>query len=245
MGYDGGMQNQERAVDALRAVSIEPFPTAAAGSVLISMGQTRVLCTASIDDKPPPWLPRNAQTGLFERGWVTAEYAMLPGSTAQRKQRKTDGRATEIQRLIGRSLRAAVDLSKMPGVSIACDCDVVYADGGTRTAAITGAYVALVQAVRVAQARGQIVGDPLLPAVAAVSVGVVDGVATLDLDYPLDVRAEVDMNVVMNAEGKFIEVQGTGEQGVFDRSQLNELLDLAGQGIERLLDVQRGALKQT
>jgi ribonuclease PH len=239
------MNSVNRPADELRPISIEPFPTAAPGSVLITMGQTRVLCTASIDDKPPPWLPRDPQTGLFEKGWVTAEYSMLPGSTPQRKQRKTDGRSTEIQRLIARALRAAVDLTQLPGVAITCDCDVLYADGGTRTAAITGAYVALAQAVRFAQKKGLIEADPLLPGagVAAVSVGIIDGVPTLDLDYPLDVRAEVDMNVVMNAAGKYIEVQGTGEQGVFDRSQLDALLDLAGKGIERLLKVQQDALR--
>ncbi len=232
-----------RAPDQLRPTTIEPFPAAAPGSVMISQGQTRVLCTASVERDAPPWIKRDPDTGVPVQGWVTAEYAMLPGSTPDRKRRKTDGRSTEIQRLIGRSLRAAVDLTKMPGVSIVCDCDVVYADGGTRTASITGAYVALAQAVRWAQQQGRIQGDPMLEPVAAVSVGVCNGVPTLDLDYPLDVAAEVDMNVVMNAAGRYIEVQGTGEHGTFSRAELDALLGLAEKGIAELRAVQTEALK--
>lgn len=209
---------------------------------MISQGQTRVLCTASVERDAPRWIERDPETGQPVKGWVTAEYAMLPGSTPDRKRRKTDGRSTEIQRLIGRSLRAAVDLSKMPGISIVCDCDVVYADGGTRTASITGAYVALVQAIRWAKEQGRIESDPLLDPVAAVSVGICDGTPTLDLDYPLDVKAEVDMNVVMTGGGQFIEVQGTGENGTFSRSELDALLALAEKGIGELRAVQDAAL---
>ncbi len=226
---------------ALRPTTIEPYPTAAPGSVVITMGQTRVLCTASVASEPPKWLPRD-DTGAFTRGWVTAEYAMLPGSTPDRKRRGADGRSTEIQRLIARALRAAVDLEKMPGVLITCDCDVLHADGGTRTAAITGGYVALVRAIAAARRNGLIRRNPLLAPVAAVSVGIVDGRPHLDLDYPLDSRAEVDMNVVMTGKGKYVEVQGTGEAGVFDRAQLDALLDLAHKGVRRLMKVQRQAL---
>ena len=231
----------KRSPTQLRPVRIEPFPTAAAGSVLIAMGQTRVLCTASISTETPKWL-LDPITGLPARGWVTAEYSMLPGSTLDRKKRGPDGRATEIQRLIGRALRAAVDLEKLPGVTITCDCDVVQADGGTRTAAITGAWVALAQAVAAARDRGLIAGNPLLGPVAAVSVGVIDGQIHLDLDYELDSRAEVDMNVVMNHRGQFIEVQGTAEARPFDQKQLDAMLKLARAGIGKLVRVQRRAV---
>lgn len=233
-----------RPADQLRPTTIEPFPGAAAGSVVITAGNTRVLCTASVQADVPRWIKKDPETGLPTHGWVSAEYAMLPGSTPDRKRRGPDGRGTEIQRLIGRVLRAAVDLDQMPGVAVTCDCDVLVADGGTRTAAITGAYVALVQALRYAHNAGRLenLEAALLPGVAAISVGVIDGVATLDLDYPLDVRAEVDMNVAMNAEGQFIEVQGTGEQGTFDRKQLDELLDLATAGIKELTEIQQEAL---
>ncbi|MEX0655518.1 MAG: ribonuclease PH [Phycisphaeraceae bacterium] len=226
----------------LRPTTIEPYRTAAAGSVMIRQGETQVLCTASITTDVPRWL-LDPQTGEPKRGWVTAEYNMMPGSTPDRKRRGPDSRGTEIQRLIGRVLRAAVDLEKMPGLAITCDCDVVVADGGTRTASITGAYVALAQAIATAQASGLIDRDPLKGPVAAVSVGVVDGEVYLDLDYPLDVRAEVDMNIAMNHRGQFIEVQGTGEQGTFSRAELDALLDAAGKGIKQLMRVQRAALR--
>jgi ribonuclease PH len=227
---------------ALRPVTIEPFSTAAPGSVVINQGQTRVLCTASISLDLPPFIGRDAE-GNAEQGWVTAEYAMLPGSTPDRKRRGTDSRATEIKRLIGRSLRAAVNMQKMPGLAITCDCDVLSADGGTRTASVTGAYVALAQAVAAARRDGLVRGNPLLGPVAAVSVGVVDGKTYLDLDYELDSVAEVDMNVVMNHRRQFIELQGTGEQSTFDREQLDEMLNLAQRGIRRLIQTQRAALK--
>ena len=225
----------------MRPVTIEPFPAAASGSVVITQGQTRVLCTASIADETPRWIQRDEQ-GNPVHGWVTAEYAMLPGSTPDRARRGPNSRGTEIQRLIGRVLRAAVDLDKMPGLAVTCDCDVLYADGGTRTASITGAYVALAQALAAARADGRLKANPLHGPVAAVSVGMIDGQPTLDLDYPLDVRAEVDLNVAMNHRGRFIEVQGTGEKGTFSRDQLDAMLDLAGKGIKQLMSVQRGVL---
>jgi len=225
----------------LRPVTLEPFHAAAPGSVVITQGRTRVLCTASIAEDPPRWIERD-DAGNPVHGWVTAEYAMLPGSTPDRKRRGTDGRSTEIQRLIGRVLRAAVDLEKMPGIAITCDCDVLQADGGTRTAAITGAYVALAQAIAAARADGRLKSNPIIGPVGAVSVGIIDGEAYLDLDYELDVRAEVDMNVAMDAKGNYIEVQGTGEKGVFSREELDTLLDLAGKGIRKLMKIQRAAL---
>ena len=232
----------QRAPDQMRPVSIEPFETSAAGSVLIAMGQTRVLCTASIAADTPRWIRQDPETGHPAHGWVTAEYSMLPGSTPDRKRRKVDGRSTEIQRLIGRSLRAAVDLDRMPGLSITVDCDVLRADGGTRTASITGGYVALAQAIGAARGDGRLEADPVLSPVAAISVGVVDGVSHLDLDYPLDVAAEVDMNVVMTGAGEFVEVQGTGEMGTFARPALDGLLDLAEKGCAELLTAQQAFL---
>ncbi len=235
-------KSKTRKPTELRTTTIKPYPTAAAGSVMIEAGKTKVLCTASISKDPPKWLPRD-DDGNFVSGWVTAEYNMMPGSTPDRKRRGPDSRGTEIQRLIGRVLRASVDMDKMPGVAITCDCDVVVADGGTRTASITGAWVALSQAIGQAKKEGLIKGEPRLGPVAAVSVGIIDGKPTLDLDYPLDVRAEVDMNVAMNHRGDFIEVQGTGEKGTFSRGELDALLDLAGKGIRRLIKVQREAVK--
>ena len=232
----------KRRADQLRPVTIEPYPTAAPGSVIITQGQTRVLCTASLSTDVPPFIAKDAE-GVPERGWVTAEYAMLPGSTPDRKRRGSDSRATEIKRLIGRSLRAAVDTSRMPGIAITCDCDVLHADGGTRTASITGAYVALARAVAVAGRDGLIQGNPLIGPVAAVSVGIVGGKPHVDLDYDLDSTAEVDMNVAMNHRRQFIELQGTGEQITFDREQLDKLLDLAGRGIGKLIRIQREAVK--
>lgn len=232
-----------RPADQLRPTTIEPFPTNAQGSVIITAGNTKVLCTASVQSDVPRWIKKDPETGQPTHGWVSAEYSMLPGSTLDRKRRGPDGRGTEIQRLIGRALRAAVDMDKMPGLAITCDCDVLVADGGTRTAAITGAYVALAQALNWAKREGRLEGDPIVSPIAAISVGIIDGVATLDLDYPLDVRAEVDMNVAMNGEGQFIEVQGTGEQGTFDRKQLDALLDLATDGIKSLMAIQTAALQ--
>ncbi len=235
-----------RPADALRTTTIENFPGGAPGSVLMTAGKTRVLCTASVQSDVPRWISNDPETGEPAHGWVSAEYSMLPGSTPHRKKRGPDGRGTEIQRLIGRTLRAAVDLDAMPGLALTCDCDVLVADGGTRTAAITGAYVALRQALTWAKTQGRLRDvDQAMPAsqqLAAISVGIIDGTPMLDLDYPLDVRAEVDMNVAMTTAGKFIEVQGTGEKGTFDRSELDALLDLATAGIRQLFEIQRRAI---
>ena len=227
----------------LRQITIIPdFTDAAAGSVLISCGRTKVICTASVANDVPP----------FRRGkggWLTAEYAMLPGSTNTRKARdgiKKDGRGVEIQRLIGRSLRAACDLDMLGERTIYIDCDVIQADGGTRTASITGAFVALCLAVDKLIKNGELVDSPIINQVAAVSVGVVDDECVLDLEYAQDSRAQVDMNVVMtlNEKGEkgFVEVQGTGEGRAYTRSELDSLLDLAENGIERLMQIQREAL---
>jgi len=237
------MPNKRRS-NQLRNVKItRNYPGAAPGSVLIEMGETRVICTASISETPPRWLPTDPETGAYTRGWVTAEYNMMPGSTPERQRRGPNSRATEIQRLIGRSLRAAIDLEKMPGVAITCDCDVLSADGGTRTAAITGAFIALSDAISHARSLGLITSNPILGPVAAVSVGLLDGKAYLDLDYQLDSRADVDMNVVMNHRGHFVEIQGTGEQTTFNRKELDNLLALAARGIKQLIKSQRTALR--
>jgi len=213
----------------------------AEGSCLISCGQTKVLCTASVEDKVPPFLRGSG------KGWVTAEYALLPRSTAVRVPRdavkgRINGRSQEIQRLIGRSLRAAVDLDALGERCITLDCDVLQADGGTRTASITGAYVALVDALRWLRGSGAFEKLPLRSQVAAVSVGKVDGRLLLDLCYDEDSSAEVDFNVVMNGHGDFVEVQGTGEGGVFSRAEMNGMLDLAASGISELMEAQRMTL---
>ena len=213
----------------------------AEGSCLISCGQTKVLCTASVEDKVPPFLRGSG------KGWVTAEYALLPRSTAVRVPRdsvkgRINGRSQEIQRLIGRSLRAAVDLDALGERCITLDCDVLQADGGTRTASITGAYVALFDALRWLRGTGAFEKLPLRSQVAAVSVGKVDGRLLLDLCYDEDSSAEVDFNVVMNGHGDFVEVQGTGEGGVFSRAEMNGMLDLAASGIVELMKAQRTTL---
>jgi ribonuclease PH len=225
-------RNQLRPVVIKRNYTDHPY-----GSVLMSMGSTRVLCTASVTSGVPSWLDGRGE------GWVTAEYSMLPGSTPSRTPRKAvDGRRLEIQRLIGRSLRAAVDRSLLGDVTVWLDCDVLQADGGTRTAAITGSYVALHDALARLQKEDRITEWPLRAAVAAVSVGVVDDRTVLDLDYTLDVRAEVDMNVVMTSLGEFVEIQGTAEQGTFGEAQLADMLQLARRGIKRLFEAQNRAL---
>jgi ribonuclease PH len=230
-----------RAADQLRSISVQRgFTNTSAGSVLISAGNTMVLCTASLENKVPPWrMPRSEdETSL---GWVTAEYNMLPGSTTPRKQRdrkKVDGRTTEIQRLIGRSLRAAVDFKALGEHTIMIDCDVLQADGGTRTLSITGGFIALCDAVHQIGSDAQIITDNI----AAISVGVVNGAPVLDLDYPEDSTAEVDMNVVMTGSGKFIEVQGTAEGEPFDFETLQAQLGLAQNGIQQLTNIQREAL---
>jgi ribonuclease PH len=234
-----------RAHDELRPVRITPdYLPYAEGSVLIEMGQTRVICSASVDEKLPPHL-----RGVRGQGWVTAEYAMLPRATLQRKQREQgrgglSGRTHEIQRLIGRSLRVIADRRLLGERTITLDCDVLQADGGTRTAAITGAYVAFVLACRRMMKAGKITRDPLINEVAAVSVGIVSGAPLLDLKYDEDSRAAVDMNVVCTGEGNFIEVQGTAEGAPFTRAEMDQLLDLARHGIEHLIGVQRDALER-
>ncbi|MEW6357103.1 MAG: ribonuclease PH [Planctomycetota bacterium] len=235
------MRSDGRQPDELRPVKITRGCTKfAAGSVLIETGDTKVICTASVEDGVPSFLYGSRQ------GWLTAEYGMLPGSTAVRKKRdtfKVDGRTTEIQRLIGRSLRAVIDLTPLGERTIWIDCDVIQADGGTRTAGITGAYVALVDALNWMIARKMIPVAPLTGKVAAVSVGVVDGQAVLDLNYAEDSQAEVDMNIVMTDAGEFIEVQGTAEHGTFGEARLHEMLALAKKGMADLFKMQDEALK--
>jgi ribonuclease PH len=219
------------------------FTQFANGSVLASMGKTMVLCTASVEERVPPWMRGSG------KGWVTAEYSLLPGSSAERVAREAargrqSGRTHEIQRLIGRSLRAVTDLVAMGELQVTVDCDVLQADGGTRTASICGAYLALHDCfARLVQARA-LSAHPLTDACAAVSVGVVDGACLLDLNYAEDSRAEVDMNVVMTGSGRFIEVQGTAEGMAFTRGELEELIGLATQGIDRLLELQRAVVAE-
>ena len=233
-----------REPDELRPITFtRDFTEFAAGSVLVEFGQTRVLCTASTEDRVPGWLRGSG------RGWVTAEYSMLPGSTTERSEREAkrgrqSGRTQEIQRLIGRSLRAVTDLATMGEVSITLDCDALQADGGTRTASICGAYVALHDACSRLVATGVLTGHPMTDACAAVSVGVVDAIPYLDLDYSEDGRAEVDMNVVMTGSGRFIEVQGTAEGAPFSRGELDDLLGLAESGIGELLALQRALVAE-
>jgi ribonuclease PH len=231
-----------RTPQQLRPVTIErAFTRHAEGSVLISCGDTRVLCNASVEERVPPWLRGKAS------GWVTAEYGMLPRATGSRNMReaargKQGGRTLEIQRLIGRSLRAVVDLEALGERTITLDCDVLQADGGTRTASITGAWVALVDAVETLKRRRGLKKDPLHGQVAAVSVGIVGTEPVLDLDYAEDSSAETDLNVVMNDGSGFIEVQGTAEGHAFHRNEFDAMLDLAQAGIAELMDAQRAAL---
>jgi ribonuclease PH len=234
-------RSYDRAADDLRPVTITPgFVRSATGSVLIEMGETRVICTASFQAGVPRWLAGRG------RGWVTAEYGMLPASTGDRKQRdvtrgRPDGRTVEIQRLIGRSLRGVVDFEALGENTIYVDCDVLQADGGTRCASITGAYVALALACERLRAAGDIARRPLTGTVAAVSAGVVDGVPLLDLDYAEDSKAEVDANVVMTGDGGLVEVQATAERTPLSRAHLDDLLGLAATGIERLRAAQAEA----
>ncbi len=236
------MRADGRLPSELRKIIIQPdYLRSPAGSALIRCGDTWVLCTASVEEKVPPFL-RDAGTG-----WVTAEYGMLPGSTHTRSNRGSSGRGKEIERLIGRSLRAAIDTARLGPRTITIDCDVLQADGGTRTAAITGGYVALCLAVRRLQQAGLLSADPIRHPIAAVSVGVIGGEALLDLPYEEDARAQVDMNIVMAQTQKgpaFVEVQGTGEQGTFDRRELDRLCDLAEGGIAQLFAAQSQALSE-
>ena len=237
-------RNDNRAADELRVVRITPdFAPHAEGSALIEMGQTRVICTASVEDRVPPFLRGRGA------GWVTAEYAMLPRATLQRTPRETgrggpSGRTHEIQRLIGRSLRAIANTANLGERTITLDCDVLQADGGTRTASITGAYVAFALAARRLLRSGKLTRNPVTGEVAAVSVGIVEGTPLLDLKYDEDSRAEVDMNVICTGDGRFIEVQGTAEGSPFSRQEMDNLLELATRGIEQLLVAQRAALEE-
>jgi ribonuclease PH len=232
-----------RRPDELRPIRLtRGFTRHAEGSVLVEFGETRVLCTASVESQVPPFLKGQG------KGWVTAEYGMLPRATDTRSPReaargKQGGRTLEIQRLIGRSLRAAMDLSALGERSITLDCDVLQADGGTRTASITGAWVALRDAIDGLLARGEITTDPLRTQIAAVSVGILQGVAVLDLDYAEDAGAETDMNLVMDGEGRFVEVQGTAEGVPFSRAELDALLAIGAAGIREIQTAQRAALQ--
>ena len=233
-----------RAPDQLRPVGfhnhVAPYAT---GSTLIEWGNTRVICGVTVEESVPRWMKEQGLTG----GWITAEYSMLPYSTLQRKPRditkgRLDGRSQEIQRVIGRAMRAALDLEKLGARTIWVDCDVLQADGGTRTAAITGAYVALALATRKLLAEGKLPADPIRHAIAAVSVGILAKQALLDLCYTEDAAAEVDLNLVMNSAGEFIELQGTGEEATFSETQLAEMLVLGKAGVGELLAIQRAAL---
>lgn len=233
-------RKDKRAVDQIRNTKITPnISPYAEGSALIEVGNTKVICTATIEDKVPPFL-RNKGTG-----WVTAEYAMLPRATHTRTSRETNrpsGRTQEIQRLIGRSLRAIVDTKALGERQILIDCDVILADGGTRCASITGSYVAMALAVKKLMSKGMLKKNPILSEVAAISVGMLDNTAILDLCYEEDSTAEVDMNIVCTGAGKFIEIQGTAEREPFNRDQMNEMLELAEKGINNLFTIQRYAI---
>jgi ribonuclease PH len=233
------MRSDGRTSNQLRSINIELSPVVyPEGSVLIKMGNTHVLCTAMVQEGVPRWLDDSGQ------GWLTAEYALLPGSTQTRTPRShvQGGRAQEIRRLIGRSLRCALDRKRIAGYTFIVDCDVLQADGGTRTAAITGGYVAVAMAIHAMAQKGIISERVLTPPLAAVSVGVVDGTPMLDLAYVEDARAQMDLNVVMNAQDRFIEIQGTAERTPIDRVTLDTLLDLAALGIEKLIRIQRETL---
>jgi ribonuclease PH len=233
-----GIRRDGREPDDLRPIAFtRDFTQFAAGSVLVEFGMTRVLCTASVEERVPPWLRGKG------RGWVTAEYSMLPGATSERNDReaargKQSGRTQEIQRLIGRSLRAVTDLTAMGEVQITVDCDVLQADGGTRTASICGGYLALHDACSRLVAANTMATHPITDKCAAISVGIVDALPYLDLDYSEDVRAEVDMNVVMTGAGGFVEVQGTAEGAPFSRGELDDLLAHAEHGISQLFELQ-------
>jgi len=239
-----GIRRDGREPDELRPIVFtRDYTEFAKGSVLVAFGKTRVLCTASVEERVPPWLRGKG------RGWVTAEYSMLPGATPERNDReaargKLSGRTQEIQRLIGRSLRAVTDLEVMGEAQITVDCDVLQADGGTRTASICGGYVALHDACSRLVAEKKMSAHPITDTCGAISVGIVDALAHLDLDYSEDVRAEVDMNVVMTGAGRFVEVQGTAEGQPFSRVELDDLLGLAEHGIAQIFDLQRALLAE-
>ena len=239
------MRNDNRANNEMRTVKFEPgFAPHATGSVLVSFGNTKVICGATIEDRVPGWMKAEGKTG----GWITAEYSMLPYSTLGRKRRdisngRLDGRTVEIQRLIGRALRAVVDLEKLPGKTLWIDCDVLQADGGTRTASISGAYVAAEIAVQKLMKEGALAENPFVDAIAAVSVGIFADTAILDLNYLEDKDAAVDFNVVMTGKGDFVELQGSGEEATFNHAQLAELIDLAASGVETLISKQKSVIQ--
>ncbi len=239
------MRPSGRALDEMRPVCFETgFTKHAEGSVLASFGDTRVICTATVEERTPRWMEKGSG------GWITAEYGMLPRSTGSRMAREASrgrqgGRTLEIQRLIGRSLRAAVDLEKLGERTITLDCDVIQADGGTRTASISGGYVALALAIRRLRESGQLAEDPFVHQVAAVSVGIWEGTPILDLDYAEDSSAETDMNIVMNESLGFIEIQGTAEGAPFSNEEMDSMLDLARKGIGEIMEAQRAALSST
>ena len=239
-----GIRQDGREPEQLRPVVFRrDFTEFAAGSVLVEMGRTRVLCTASVEDRVPGWMRGKG------RGWVTAEYSMLPGSTSERADREAtrgrqSGRTQEIQRLIGRSLRSVTDLGMMGELQIVVDCDVLQADGGTRTASICGGWVALHDAFSRLVAGRRVSAQPLVDGCAAISVGIVDALTYLDLDYSEDVRAQVDMNVVMTGSGRFVEVQGTAEGAPFTRSELDDLLGHADHGIREIMDLQAATVAE-
>lgn len=229
---DGRAENQLRKIKITR-----DFNLYAEGSVLIEFGNTKVICTASVSEKVPPFLKGQG------KGWITAEYSMIPRATGERNQResakgKLSGRTMEIQRLIGRALRTAIDLDKLGERTVTIDCDVIQADGGTRTTSISGGYIALALAMKKLVNEGILAENPIISNVAAISVGIVGGTPMLDLKYSEDSAAAVDMNVVMNGEGRFVEVQGTGEEATYTRAELNELLDLAEAGINEIIELQ-------
>lgn len=227
----------------LRKINItRNFMPNAEGSCLITFGNTKVICTASVEKKVPPHIDET------QSGWLTAEYAMLPRSTQTRNRRdgigKVNSRGIEIQRLIGRCLRQSVDLSKMPGYTITVDCDVLQADGGTRTASITGGCIAVYDAIQAMLKQGMITQSPFKQWIAAISAGIIEGEAVVDLDYTKDCRAEVDLNVVMTEQGEFVEIQGTGEQGTFSNKQLRQLLKLCKKAIHKLISKQKSAVSK-
>ena len=238
------LREDGRKNDEIRQVIVHPnYTIYAEGSVMIEMGNTKVLCTASVNDKVPPFLKGQG------KGWLTAEYSMLPRATQDRNIReaakgKLSGRTMEIQRLIGRSLRACVDLEKLGEKTITVDCDVIQADGGTRTASITGGYIALALAIQKLLKEERIKENPIISKIAAISVGIVKGQTLLDLKYTEDSAAEVDMNVIMNSKGEYVEVQGTGEEATYTRAELNDLLDYAEKGIRELFEVQELVIEE-
>lgn len=238
------LREDGRDLDELRVLkATKDFNLYAEGSVLMECGNTKVICTATISDKVPPFLKNQG------KGWLTAEYSMIPRATGERNQResakgKLTGRTMEIQRLIGRALRTAINLEKLGERTITIDCDVIQADGGTRTTSITGGYIALALAMKKLVTEGVLTENPIISNVAAISVGIVNGTPMLDLKYTEDSIAEVDMNIVMNGEGKFVELQGTGEEATYTRKDLNEMLDLAEKGLKKIMELQNRIIEK-